>query len=137
MGFIRGVAAGIAVAVGAAAWYMSRAGAKFRDRYRVDRRLGEIGDEIELRTRDVRAMANAQLADVRDMASAQVADVRDRVSGAMGNGMTPTLDDAEARAAEEAAEMAADVEAKAAKIKRAAKSVEADAEAAPESETQA
>jgi hypothetical protein len=136
MGFIRGVFAGIAVAVGAAAWYMSRAGTKFRDRYRVDRRLGEIGDEIEVRTRDVRAMANAQLADVRDMASAQVADVRDRVSGAMGNGMASTLDDAQARAAEEAAEMAADVEAKAAKIKRAAKSVEADAVADAEADAE-
>ena len=45
MGFIRGVIVGIAAAAGAAAWYMSRAGSRFRDRYRVDRRLGEFGDE--------------------------------------------------------------------------------------------
>ena len=40
-----------------------------------------------------------------------------------GNGSAPTdtLDDARAAAAEEAAEMAADVEAKAAKVKKAAK----------------
>jgi hypothetical protein len=117
MGFIRGVFAGLAVAAGAAAWYMSRAGSKFRDRYRVDRRLGEIGDEIEMRTREVRSKANAQ-----------VTEVRERVSGATGSDMTPTLDEARAAAAEEAAELAADVEAKAAKVKRAAK------DAAPDSE---
>jgi len=117
MGFIRGVFAGLAVAVGAAAWYMSRAGSKFRDRYRVDRRLGEIGDEIEMRTREVRSKANAQ-----------VAEVRERVSGVSGSDMTPTLDEARAAAAEEAAEIAADVEAKAAKAKRAAKDAAPDTE---------
>jgi hypothetical protein len=127
MGFIRGVFTGVAVAVGAAAWYMSRAGTKFRDRWRVDRRLGELGDEIELRTRDVRARAGAQMAEVRTMADAQMSDVRGRVMGA-GDGMTETLDEAQAAAAEEAAEIAADVEAKAGKIKKAAKSAEADAE---------
>jgi hypothetical protein len=110
MGFIRGVFAGVAVAVGAAAWYMSRAGAKFRDRYRVDRRLGQLGDEIELRTRDVRATVNAQVAGARDRT--QSGSVDDVASG---------LDEARAAAAEEAAELAADVEAKAAKVKRAAK----------------
>jgi hypothetical protein len=111
MGFIRGVITGVAVAAGAAAWYMSRAGSRFRDRYRVDRKLGELGDEIETRTRDVRSKVNAQVAEVR--------------SKATGNGpddIAGTLDEAQAAAAEEAAELAADVEAKAAKIKRAAKS---------------
>jgi hypothetical protein len=117
MGFIRGVFAGMAVAVGAAAWYMSRAGSKFRDRYRVDRRLGELGDEIELRTRDVRATMNAQVAGARDRVQSGSDDV---ASG---------LDEARAAAAEEAAELAADVEAKAAKAKRAAKDTAADAEA--------
>lgn len=124
MGFIRGVFAGIAVAVGAAAWYMSRAGSKFRDRYRVDRRLGEIGDEIEMRTREVRSKANAQMADVRE-----------RMTGPSGSDMTSTLDEAQAAAAEEAAEIAADVEAKAAKVKRAAKSAEAEADAPAEGDT--
>jgi hypothetical protein len=119
MGFIRGVFAGIAVAVGAAAWYMSRAGSKFRDRYRVDRRLGEIGDEIEVRTREVRATVNAQ-----------VAGARERAQGGSGDDVSATLDEARAAAAEEAAEIAADVETKAAKMKRAAKSAEADAEEA-------
>jgi len=118
MGFIRGVFAGVAVAVGAAAWYMSRAGSKFRDRYRVDRRLGEIGDEIEMRTRDVRATVNAQ-----------VAGARERVQGGSVDDMDATLDGARAAAAEEAAEIAADVEAKAAKIKRAAKDTAAGADA--------
>jgi len=118
MGFIRGVFAGVAVAVGAAAWYMSRAGSKFRDRYRVDRRLGEIGDEIEMRTRDVRATVNAQ-----------VAGARERVQGGSVDDIDTTLDEARAAAAEEAAEIAADVEAKAAKIKRAAKDTAAGADA--------
>jgi hypothetical protein len=110
MGFIRGVITGVAVAAGAAAWYMSRAGSRFRDRYRVDRKLGQLGDEIEERTRDVRSKVTAQ-----------VADVRSQTTGAPHEG-GEVLDEARAAAAEEAAEIAADVEAKAAKVKRAAKS---------------
>ena len=111
MGFIRGVIAGIAVSAGAAAWYMSRAGAKFRDRYRVDRKLGDLGDEIEVRTRDVRAKVSAQVDEARSQAMGS--DAADAASA--------TLDDAQAAAAEEAAEIAANVEARAAKVKRAAK----------------
>jgi|EndMetStandDraft_8_1072994.scaffolds.fasta_scaffold37669_4 hypothetical protein len=122
MGFIRGVITGIGIAAAAAAWYMSRAGQDFRDRYRVDRKLGDFGDEIEVRTRDVRAKVGPMVADVRSQAEAQIADMR---SGATdGNGSAApadVLDDATAAAAEEAAEMAADVEAKAAKVKKAAK----------------
>ena len=122
MGFMSGVIVGVALAAGAAAWYMSRAGSEFRDRYRVDRRLGDFGDEIEVRTRDVRAKVGPMVADVRSQAEAQVAEMR---SGAMGgNGSesaTDTLDQARAAAAEEAAGLAADVEAKAAKVKKAAK----------------
>ncbi len=110
MGFIRGVITGVAVAAGGAAWYMSRAGSRFRDRYRVDRKLGQLGDEIEERTRDVRSKVTAQVADVRSQATGATAQ-----SGEV-------LDEARAAAAEEAAELAADVEAKAAKVKRAAKS---------------
>jgi hypothetical protein len=109
MGFIRGVITGVAVAAGAAAWYMSRAGSRFRDRYRVDRKLGQLGDEIEERTRDVRSKVTAQVADVRSQATAAT-DTGGEV-----------LDEARAAAAEEAAEIAADVESKAAKVKRAAK----------------
>jgi hypothetical protein len=110
MGFIRGVFVGIAAAAGAAAWYMSRAGANFRNRYRVDRRLGELGDEIEMRTRDVRAQVNSQ-----------VTEARGRMQGDTADDVAAGLDEARAAAAEEAAELAADVEAKAAKVKRAAK----------------
>jgi hypothetical protein len=117
MGFFRGVIAGVAMAAGAAAWYMSRAGREFRERYRVDRKLGEFGDEIEVRTRDVRAKVGPMVADVRSQAEAQIAEMRGTTTESVGD----TLDDATAAAAEEAAEMAADVEAKAARVKKAAK----------------
>jgi gas vesicle protein len=117
MGFFRGVIAGVAMAAGAAAWYMSRAGREFRERYRVDRKLGEFGDEIEVRTRDVRAKVGPVVADVRSQAEAQIAEMRGTTTESVGD----TLDDATAAAAEEAAEMAADVEAKAARVKKAAK----------------
>jgi hypothetical protein len=130
MGFISGVIVGVGLAAGAAAWYMSRAGSEFRDRYRVDRRLGDFGDEIEVRTRDVRAKVGPMVADVRSQAEAQISEMR---SGSMGdNGAASTnntLDEARAAAAEEAAEMAADVEAKAAKVKKAATD---EASSAPE-----
>ena len=122
MGFIRGVITGVAIAAAAAAWYMSRAGQEFRERYRVDRKLGDFGDEIEVRTRDVRAKVAPVVADVRSQAEAQIDQMRSGTMG--GNGATApadVLDDATAAAAEEAAEMAADVEAKAARVKKAAK----------------
>jgi hypothetical protein len=124
MGFIRGVIAGVGLAVGAAAWYMSRAGSAFRARTRVDQRLGELGDEVELRTRDMRAQMTEQVAGVRNQMQDQMADMRGRM-GSNGR-IDATLDDATAAAAEEAASLAADVEAKAAKVRKAAKSVEAD-----------
>ncbi|HET8784244.1 MAG TPA: hypothetical protein VFM38_01310 [Candidatus Limnocylindrales bacterium] len=120
MGFFRGVIAGVAMAAGAAAWYMSRAGREFRERYRVDRKLGEFGDEIEVRTRDVRAKVAPIVADVRSQAEAQIAEMRGSSDG-VETSVSDTLDEATAAAAEEAAEMAADVEAKAAKVKKAAK----------------
>jgi len=115
MGFIRGVIAGVAVATGAAAWYMSRAGERFRNQYRVDRKLGELGNEIDERTRDVRARA-----------AEQVADMRAKADGGATDAVAGTLDEAQASAAEAAAEMAADVEARAAKVKNQAKDTAAD-----------
>jgi len=115
MGFIRGVIAGVAVATGAAAWYMSKAGERFRNQYRVDRKLGELGDEIDERTREVRARAGAQVAELRSPAD-----------GLAPEGVADTLDDAEAAAAEAAAEMAAGVEAKAAKVKKQSKDAATD-----------
>lgn len=108
MGFIRGVATGVALAAGAAAWYMSRAGTKFREQYRVDRKLGELGDQLEARTRDIQATVNAQMAEMRSKSENGSGSVEDR------------LDDAQAEAAEAAAEMAAEVEAKATKVRRKA-----------------
>jgi hypothetical protein len=109
MGFMSGVITGVALAAGAAAWYMSRSGERFRDQYRVDRKLGEIGDQLEARTREIQASVNAQLAEVRANRSPETIDP------------AATLDDAQASAAEAAAELAADVEARAAKVKKAAK----------------
>jgi len=126
MGFIRGVIAGVGLAVGAAAWYMSRAGAAFRDRTRVDQRLGQLGDEVELRTRDMRAQMGEQMAGMRSQMQDQMSEMRGRMGDDGQTGRT--LDEAQAAAAEEAASMAADVEAKAAKIKKAAKSAEAETE---------
>jgi gas vesicle protein len=123
MGFISGMIAGVAAATAAAAWYMSRAGSAFRDKYRVDRKLGELGDEIDVRTRDVRTKVASQVDDVRSNVTAQVDEARSNMTG--GNGteaVTESLDDVQA----EAAEIAADVEAKASKAKRAVKSDEPD-----------
>jgi hypothetical protein len=110
MGFMSGVITGVALAAGAAAWYMSRSGERFRDQYRVDRKLGELGDQLELRTREIQSSVNAQLAEMR-------------TGTTRGQGR---LDDAQASAAEAAAELAAEVEAKAAKVKKSAR------DAAPE-----
>ena len=65
MGFMTGLITGIAVAAGTAAWYMSRAGQSFRDQYGVERRLGEIGDQFEARSREIQGSVNAQLAEMR------------------------------------------------------------------------
>ena len=37
MGFLSGVVTGLALAAGAAVWYMSRSGERFRDQYQVDK----------------------------------------------------------------------------------------------------
>ena len=113
MGFRSGVITGVALAAGAAAWYMSRSGERFRDQYRVDRKLGELGDQLEARTRDIQASVNAQIKKMRaEDGDAAAVDAK--------------LDDAQASAAEAAAELAADVEAKAAKVKKAAKDAASD-----------
>ncbi|MEX2183591.1 MAG: hypothetical protein WEC14_04045 [Chloroflexota bacterium] len=69
MGFVSGVITGVALAAGAAAWYMSRSGERFRDQYRVERRLGEVGDQLEARTREIQGSMNAQLAEIRAKAT--------------------------------------------------------------------
>ncbi len=114
MGFMSGVITGVAVAAGAAAWYMSRSGERFRDQYRVDRKLGEFGDQLEARTRDIRASATTQIADLRAQGADAAVETETR------------LDDAQATAAEAAAELAADFESRAASIKKQAKSPGSD-----------
>jgi hypothetical protein len=125
MGFIAGFMAGVAAAAAVAAWYMSRAGSEFRERYHVEQRLGEFGDEMEVRTRDVRAKVGDQVAEVQKTVEAQVAEVQKNMTG--GPTVEGALDDVQAAAAEEAAGIAADVEEAAAKAKRAAKSTASDA----------
>ena len=112
MGFLSGVITGVAVAAGAAAWYMSRSGSKVREQYQVEKRLGEIGDQMEARTRDIQAQVNAQISEMRSKADGNGHD-----AGA------DSLDAATASAAEAAAGVAADVESTAGKAKKAAKDV--------------
>ena len=107
MGFLSGVVTGLALAAGAAVWYMSRSGERFRDQYQVDRKLGELGDELEVRTREIQSTVNAQIAEMR-------------AKGFRRSRRRP-LDATRASAAEAAAELAADVEDKAAKVKKSAK----------------
>ena len=66
MGFMTGVITGIAVAAGAAAWYMSRSGSRFREQYHVEDRLAEFGDEMERRTRDLQSTVETQVAEIRN-----------------------------------------------------------------------
>ena len=115
MGFMTGVITGVALAAGAAAWYMSRSGERFRDQYRVDRKLGEFGDQLEARSREIQSSVNTQLADIRTKSKAVDAN-------GSGGSLEEALDATQASAAEAAAELTAGVEAKAAKIKKAAKS---------------
>lgn len=99
MGFMGGLLTGVAVAAGAAAWYMSRSGAKVREQYQFEKRLGEIGDQMDARARDIQAQVNSQIAEMRTK------------SGGNGSGSVEgALDDATASAAEAAAEVEAGVE---------------------------
>lgn len=123
MGFFRGVVTGIAAAAVGAAWYMSRSGERFRDQYRVERRLGELGDQLEARTRDIQATVNAQLAEMR--AKGREATTVE-VPSTNGHDLAPALDAAAASAAEAAAKAAAEADAMTAKVKRATRDVPAD-----------
>ncbi|MEO6207307.1 MAG: hypothetical protein ABIP77_05085 [Candidatus Limnocylindrales bacterium] len=87
MGFVRGVITGVAISAGAAAWYLSRSGERVRDQYRLERRLGEVGDQLATRTREIQNSFDAQFAEMRARSDA--------------------LDPAKASAAEAAAEIEA------------------------------
>lgn len=119
MGFLRGVITGVAVAGAAAAWYMSRSGQQIREQYRIEHRLGELGDQIEARTREIQNQVNAQLAERR----AQGQDLADGVLSTNGHDATETLDAASASAAEAAADLTAEADAITAKIKSTTKDV--------------
>jgi hypothetical protein len=97
MGFLTGVVTGVALAAGAAAWYLSRSGERARDQYRVEDRLAEVGDALERRTRDIRAQVSDRLAEMRTM---------DDPAGARSDGTNggAGLDGVRAAAAEAAAE---------------------------------
>lgn len=117
MGFFRGVVTGVAVAAGVAAWYMSRSGQQIREQYKVERRLGELGDQLEARTREIQSTVNAQLAEMR--AKSQAAVDGGAAASSNGHGASETLDAAAASAAEAAAE----AEALTTKVRKAAKDV--------------
>ena len=112
MGFFSGVITGVAVAAGAAVWYMSRSGSRVREQYRFEERLGELGDQLEVRTRDIQATVNAQLADMKAKNQAG-AD-----GSTNGHGATSALDDATATAAEAASTTAAEADALTTRIKK-------------------
>lgn len=121
MGFLRGVITGVAVAGAAAAWYMSRSGQQIREQYRIEHRLGELGDQIEARTREIQNTVNQQIAERR----AQGDDVADALS-TNGHAVSETLDAASASAAEAAADLTAEADAITAKIKSTTKDVAAN-----------
>ena len=110
MGFFSGVITGVAVAAGAAVWYMSRSGSSVREQYRFEERLGELGDQLEVRTRDIQATVNAQLADMKAKGQAE--------GSTNGHGATSALDDATATAAEAASTTAAEADALTTRIKK-------------------
>ena len=107
MGFLAGVVTGVLAAAAAAAWYMSRSGQDVRDQLQLERKLGELGDEVDRRSRDIQAQVNAQIAEIR---------AKDQNGH---DAATEVLDDAKATAAE----AAADVEAQASKASKAAKDI--------------
>jgi hypothetical protein len=116
MGFLSGVITGVAVAAGAAAWYMSRSGAKVREQYQFEQRLGEIGDQFEARTKDIQGTVNAQLAEMRSKGQ-DAADAAESAASTNGHGAGEALDAAQATAAE----VQAEAEAMTTKVKKAAK----------------
>lgn len=122
MGFFSGVITGVAIAAGAAAWYMSRSGERVREQYRVEQRLGELGDQLEVRTREIQSTVNAQLAEMRAK-SQETAEA----ATSSAQGAAEQLDAAAASAAEaaaaEAAAVASEADAMTAKVKKAAKGV--------------
>jgi gas vesicle protein len=119
MGFMSGVVTGLAIAGAAAAWYMSRSGERFREEYKVERRLGELGDQLEARTREIQATVNAQLADLRAKAD-------ELELGANGHDAKEALDAAQAGAAEKAAEADAAAETTIAKVRKSTKDAAED-----------
>ena len=96
MGFVSGVVTGVALAAGGAAWYLSRSGARFRDQYRVERRLGDLGDQLETRTREIQTSVNAQLAEMRSKSDALDPD---KASAAEAEAANAAQDDVSTRRA--------------------------------------
>jgi gas vesicle protein len=113
MGFLSGVITGVAIAAGAAAWYMSRSGAKVREQYQFEQRLGEIGDQLDTRAREIQGTVNAQIAEIRSKSE----EATDAAASTNGHGAGEALDAAQATAAE----VQAEAEAMTTKVKKAAK----------------
>ena len=118
MGFFRGVITGVAVAAGAAAWYMSRSGQQVREQYKLEQRLGELGDQLQARTAEIQSTVNTQLAEMRAKNQADGG-----TTSTNGHGAAETLDAASASAAEAAADVAAEADAMTTRIKKATSDV--------------
>ena len=106
MGFLGGVITGLAIAAGAAAWYMSRAGAQVREQYQFEQRLGELGDQVDARAREIQGTVGAQIADVRSKAEEVAGTVGDAVSG-NGHDAADAVDDVTAKAKKAGKDVAA------------------------------
>ncbi len=106
MGFLSGVVTGIAIAAGVAAWYMSRAGQEVREQYQFEQRLGEIGDQVDARAREIQGTVGAQIADVRSKAEEVAGTVEAAVSG-NGHDAAEAVDEAAAKAKKAGKDVAA------------------------------
>ena len=133
MGFLTGVITGIAGAVLAAAWYLSRSGHPFRQRYRVEERLARLGDELDVRSRDIRIALDRQLGELRGASDAETSATAAALDGTLDGTLDPVA--ASAAEAEAAAVLEAGVDDSAAdaptKRSRKPKSAAADDESAP------
>jgi gas vesicle protein len=81
MRFITGVIVGIAGAAAAAAWYLSRSGQAIREEYQIEARLGDLGDQVDARAREIQAKVASQIDDIRTR-SEDTGDVVDEASDA-------------------------------------------------------
>jgi hypothetical protein len=113
MGFITGVITGMAIAAAGAAWYMSRSGQSFRDQYRLEDKLGQIGDRVGQSSKDLQQTVNAQISEMRSNGGAS--GPADPIAGAADQ----ALDEAKATAAEVEAAVGAEADQATKRVRKA------------------